>query len=77
MNKTQELITNSYTIGHAVSTIQNLHESALQQIKLYKKENMKDSDTYVNLVTVFAELDNLLVKAIEVKEVIDSIDEKD
>ncbi len=76
MNKTQDLITNSHTIGHAVSTIQNLHESTLQQIKLYQKENMKDSDTYVNLVTVYTELDNLLVKAIEVKEIIDNIDEK-
>ena len=74
MNKTQELITNSYTIGHALNTLIHIQENTEQQIKLFKKEKMSDSDMYIKLIKINAQLEPLLKHCQSVRETIENID---
>lgn len=74
MNTTQELITHSFTIGHALSTILHIQENTEQQIKLYKKEGLTKSETYIKLEKINSELKPLLKHCQTVRETIENID---
>ena len=63
MNLTQELITTSYTLGHAVQTIEDLKDNTSYQIKLFKKEKHTDSETFKKLEKLHIELEKLSIEA--------------
>ncbi len=70
MNHTQESITNSYTIGHAVSTIENLIEGCFSA--------MKHEPTGGVQWTKFSDCQKALEQSLfslrETKKIIDNID---
>lgn len=63
MNKTQKLITTSFTLSHAVMTIKDLKDNAKSQLEIFSKENHTDSLTFKKLEKIYNELDSLLKKA--------------
>ena len=77
MNRTQELITNSYSIGHAAQTIEELLKNTLYQIMLYEHDKMQDSETYKKLVLLKTKLEALLANAKEVHDFINKIDQRE
>ena len=74
MNTTQERITTAYTIGHAVQTVEHLLDNTETEIKADEKKGVGGAD-YVKLKKIRLALSDLLVKAKEVKDLINKIDE--
>lgn len=73
MNKTQERITENFTIGHATQTVEHLLETTTREVEKAEKGDQRED--YDKLVKVQLALVELLTKAKNVKYLIDHIDE--
>lgn len=74
MNRTQELITDSFSLGHAVGTIDGLRKTALSQIDLYEKE-VPGSETIIKLKRAYLVLDSLLERAKDANDILNGLDD--